>query len=213
MRYLSCNGVCFAPGHYATQCTRVEVVNVHRICYTPEYMKLLLIRHGETTGDVEDRYGGVYDDYLTAKGRAQLEQTAQRLKGTAIEVLYFSTLLRACESAEILQATLHTRIEPMEGLRERNYGILGGLTKGEAKEKYPDAVEAHKDPANTDPEGESLTDFTQRVVTAFDSIVAKGGDVVAVVSHGGPIKILLHHVGLQVPLRIADGEVLEVELH
>lgn len=41
----------------------------------------------------------------------------------------------------------------MEGLEERSYGVLTGLTKQEALAKYPEAVEAHKDPMNTDPEG------------------------------------------------------------
>jgi len=44
-------------------------------------MKIYLIRHGETTGDVEDRYGGSYDDHLTDKGRGQLEKTAKELVG------------------------------------------------------------------------------------------------------------------------------------
>ena len=39
-------------------------------------MKIFLIRHGETTGDIENRYGGSYDDHLTQRGRAQLEETA-----------------------------------------------------------------------------------------------------------------------------------------
>jgi broad specificity phosphatase PhoE len=47
-------------------------------------MKIFLIRHGETTGDEEDRYGGSYDDYLTDLGKEQLEVTANNLPTSAI---------------------------------------------------------------------------------------------------------------------------------
>ena len=175
-------------------------------------MNILLIRHGETTGDIEDRYGGAYDDHLTEKGREQLAETAQKLAGRTIDVLYTSSLIRARESADILNSVFNTQIEVMDGLRERNYGVLGGLTKAEALEQYPEAVEAHKDPANTDPEGESQQDFTERVVTAFEAITKSGHDRVVVVSHGGPIKTILRHLGLPIPDQIGDGGVVEVEV-
>lgn len=66
-------------------------------------MKIFLIRHGETTGDVEDRYGGTYDDSLTTRGRQQLQETAELLKKSGIEVIFHSPLKRAKESAEIIQ--------------------------------------------------------------------------------------------------------------
>lgn len=175
-------------------------------------MKILLIRHGETTGDIEDRYGGTYDDHLTENGRRQLEESAKRLSGVSVEKMYSSTLVRARESAAILNEILGTEVEYLDGLQERSYGILGGLTKQEALERYPEAVELHKDTANTDPEGESLEDFTTRVINALEHIVRSGGDVVAVVSHGGPIKVILKHLSLSVPDKIQDGEVIEVEV-
>jgi len=175
-------------------------------------MKILLIRHGETTGDVEDRYGGAYDDHLTDKGRQQLQQTAKQLKGRQIDVIFVSSLIRARESADIINEKLGTQVEIMDGLRERNYGVLGGLTKAEALEKYPEAVEAHKDPSNTDPEGESQADFSARVLSTFESIKGGGYDVVAVVSHGGPIKTIMRHLNMPLPDSIGDGEIIEVEV-
>jgi 2,3-bisphosphoglycerate-dependent phosphoglycerate mutase len=175
-------------------------------------MKILLIRHGETTGDVEHRYGGAYDDHLTETGRNQLQDTARKLAGRVVDVMYVSTLMRARESAEILNDVLHTRIEFLDGLQERDYGILGGVTKQEAIARFPDVVEAHKDPANTDPDGESQYDFTRRVVGTFESICANKESVVVLVSHGGPIKVILRHLAREVPDTIADGEVIEVEI-
>jgi len=97
-------------------------------------------------------------------------------------VIFVSSLMRARESADIINVQLRTEIEVMDGFRERNYGVLGGLTKAEALEKYPEAVEAHKDPANTDPEGESQADFSERVLSAFVSVKESGHNVVVVVS-------------------------------
>lgn len=175
-------------------------------------MKIFLIRHGETTGDVEDRYGGAYDDRLTEKGRQQIRQTAEQLKGRQINMVFVSSLIRARESADIINEQLHTKIKVMDGLRERSYGVLGGLTKAEALERYPEAVEAHKDPVNTDPEGESQTDFSGRVLSALAAIKESGHDIVAVVSHGGPIKVIMSHLHMPLPDSIGDGEVIEVDL-
>lgn len=173
-------------------------------------MKILLIRHGETTGDIEDRYGGVYDDSLTEKGRGQLQETAKRLTGIHVDKLYCSTLKRAKESAEIINATLGIEVEYLDNLRERDYGVLGGLTKAEALQKYPEAVELHKDPANTDPGGEEQMHFIERVLAAFQDILKQNHDTVAIVSHGGPIKVILKHHNMPLPEKIGDGEIIEI---
>ncbi len=174
-------------------------------------MKILLIRHGETTGDVEDKYGGSYDDSLTERGQKQLQETAQRLSGTQIDKLYSSTLIRAQESANIINRVLKTQLELLDGLKERDYGVLGGLTKQEALEQCPEAVESHKDPANTDPNGESQASFTKRVLSTFESILKSKHDTVAVVTHGGPIKVILRHLELHLPEKIGDGEIIQID--
>lgn len=175
-------------------------------------MKILLIRHGETTGDIEDRYGGSYDDHLTELGCQQLQETAQRLVGINVDKLYSSPLIRAQESAALINAVLKTEVELVDGLRERDYGVLGGLTKEEAIQQYPEAVELHKDPVNTDPEGESLTDFTERVLSTFQALVDRGGETVVMVSHGGPIKTIMRHHGMSAPAMLGDGEIIEIAL-
>ena len=175
-------------------------------------MTILLIRHGETTGDIEDRYGGFYDDHLTERGRAQLKETAQKLEDTKVAVIFSSSLIRTKESAEILNEVLHTEIVFMDGLKERNYGVLGGLTKTEAQEKYPEVVELHKDYTTTDPEGESWEDFTRRVIEAFESIVDVKNkfETIVIVGHGGSIKTILRHLKMPIPDSIGDGAIIEV---
>lgn len=173
-------------------------------------MKLFLVRHGETTGDVESRYGGNYDDHLTDHGRKQLLETAKKLAGKDIQIIFTSNLIRAKESAEILSEQLGCEIETVEGVEERNYGVLAGLTKTEAMELYPEAVEAHKNPENTDPEGESFVDFQNRTLEAFNGIFSRNYSTVVVVSHGGPLKQVLKYVDLPIPEKIGDGEIIEV---
>ena len=176
-------------------------------------MKIFLIRHGETTGDLEDRYGGSYDDHLTPHGLEQLNGTAKKLSGKGIELIFTSKLIRAKESANIIQKELLCPIEVVEGIQERDYGILTGLTKIEALAKYPDTVEAHKNSENTDPEGESLSTFQDRVMNAFFQLTKKKNNVLAVVSHGGPIKHILKSLNYSVPEKIGDGGVIEIEIH
>ncbi len=82
----------------------------------------------------------------------------------------------------------------------------------EALEKHPEAVEAHNNPENTDPEGESLFDFQQRTIEAFKKIFQKEYSTVAIVSHGGPLKQILKYLNLPVPGKIGDGEIIEVTI-
>lgn len=173
-------------------------------------MKIYLIRHGQTTSDIEDRYGGSYDDHLTEKGREQLKATAQKLVGKDIEVIFSSPLIRARESAEIIAQAIGTPVEIVDGLQERHYGVLSGLTKEEARQKYPDAVESHKDYSQTDPGGESYGDFYRRAVDAFKGILAKNHATVAIVSHGGPIKMILKHLNQPAPDKLDDGHIIEL---
>ncbi len=174
-------------------------------------MKIYLIRHGETTGDIEDRYGGNYDDHMTEHGKQQLEKTADSLLGKDVEIIFTSPLIRARESAEIIKKKINTPVEVTDGLQERHYGVLAGLTKAEALEKYPEVVEAHKDPMNTDSEGESYEDFKNRVIGTFKVITSKDYKTIAIVSHGGPIKQILAYLKEEIPDKIGDGGVIEIE--
>lgn len=175
-------------------------------------MKIFLIRHGETTGDLEDRYGGSYDDHLTELGRQQLQKTANTLVGKDIEVILSSPLIRAKESAEIISFRIDAPVQVKDGLQERHYGVLGGLTKSEALEKYPEVVEAHKNPMNTDPGGESYEDFQKRVIDAFKVLTTQDYKTIAVVSHGGPIKQILAYLDKDIPEKLGDGEIIELEV-
>ena len=88
-------------------------------------MKIYLVRHGETTADVEDRYGGDYDDHLTEKGTKQAKDLAKVLSGKGIELIYHSPKIRAVETAQIVAAELKVPLFVMENFRERNnFGVF-----------------------------------------------------------------------------------------
>lgn len=158
-------------------------------------MKLIFIRHGETTGDVENRYGGNYDDHLTANGREQAQAALEELATKNIKLIISSPLLRAQETAEILaKGRCPVIIEP--GFKERNqYGIVTGRIKEEVAMETPELAEALKNYLNTINGAESYENFRDRIVAAFNTLTLKEQDICrAVVWHGGPMRVLFRDI-------------------
>lgn len=158
-------------------------------------MHIYIIRHGQTTGDIEDRFGGDYDDHLTPLGINQATQMSDSLMNANIEVIFASPLIRAQETAKLLQLSIGVEIITVKDLKERNQnGILTGMIRSEAREKYPELAEQVKDPKNTIEGAESFEDFRKRVIAAIHSIANSGYDTVAVITHGGPIRRILENI-------------------
>lgn len=157
-------------------------------------MTLFLIRHGETTGDLEDRYGGDYDDCLTAKGEQQARDFAEELEGRGIPAIVSSPLIRARQTADIIARGIPITIEP--DFKEWNqYGILTGKVRSEARKEYPELAEKVKDRLNTIDGAESYDDFSKRVSAAFDRLVESVRDgCIAVITHAGPIRVIFRDV-------------------
>lgn len=168
-------------------------------------MTIYLCRHGQTTGDVEDRYGGDYDDHLTDEGKNQASNLAVELLNKNIEILFSSPRIRAQETAKIISNKLNTEIITVEDFRERNqYGILTGMVKAEAKEKYPDLVLALKDYKNQIDGAEGYENFSERVNKALLEVAKKNFGTVAIVIHGGPIKAILRKIKYSPDYKIKD---------
>lgn len=152
-------------------------------------MKIYVIRHGQTTSDVEDRYGGDYDDHLTDLGVKQAQDLAGKIKSFGVEVIFASPRIRAQETAKIINKVLNVEIKTIQNLRERNqYGVLSGMKKSEAKDKYPEMVEEVKDRFKTIEGAEDYESFRKRIVDSFNEVAASGYKTIAVVTHGGPIR-------------------------
>lgn len=162
----------------------------YALCFDND-MKIYLIRHGETTSDLEDRYGGSYDDHLTERGRQQAQQLARELADSGIEKIFCSPLIRARETAGILSRMLHIEVEEVKNLRERNrYGALTGLTKADALGKFPSHVAALEPITNTIEGAEKWDDFNDRIIGAFYELAKKPFETIAILTHGGPLRVL-----------------------
>lgn len=176
-------------------------------------MKIYLIRHGETTSDIENRYGGDYDDHLTEKGVKQAQEMARKMKDSNIQLIFSSSKIRARETAKILGDFLNCPVEVEDGIRERNrYGVITGMTKKEAEEKYPSQVALLKDFQSNAENGEPYDNFANRVTRSFNKIINSKYDQVAIISHGGPIIFILRELlGRRDVDFLADCAVIELE--
>ncbi|OGD08827.1 hypothetical protein A2397_05275 [Candidatus Amesbacteria bacterium RIFOXYB1_FULL_44_23] len=183
-------------------------------------MRIYLIRHGQTTGDIEDRYGGDYEDHLTEEGKEQGKNLANKLVDKNIEVVFCSPRIRAQETAEFIKRKTGVLVEVVEDIRERNhYGVMTGMVKAEAKLKYPILVELLKDTKKTVDGGEDYETFKSRVVGAWNNLTSSDHKTIAILSHGGPIRLIFREILNKGEIKIGDcayavidtdGEVLSI---
>ena len=164
-------------------------------------MRLLLIRHGESSANAEGRLQGRLDSPLSERGRQQSGLLAERLAPLAAVALYTSTLLRARQTAEILGEQLGLAVAGRPALMERDMGELAGLTADEARARFSAAAHARVEGRPTGIVGfEEDEPFAQRVRDAMRAIVGAHDDgAVAVITHGGVIGSFLRQT-LEMPL-------------
>jgi 2,3-bisphosphoglycerate-dependent phosphoglycerate mutase len=102
---------------------------------------VVLVRHGESTWNEENRFTGWYDCPLSTKGLGEASQGAKLLKseGFSFDIAYTSTLQRAIKTLWIILEELHLMYIPIKNtwrLNERHYGALQGLNKQETVDKH-----------------------------------------------------------------------------
>ena len=181
-------------------------------------MKVFLIRHGQTTGDIENRYGGDYDDSLSNKGILQSHELSEKLKGKLVKKLFVSPKARAIETALILKKKFPFELIQVSDMRERNqYGVMTGMIKSEAKEKYDEEVEELEanNPYHHVTDSEDYYKFAGRVTLAFNKIVESefksGSKSIAFVTHSGPIKVIFREIlGFEIS-EISDCALVEFD--
>jgi broad specificity phosphatase PhoE len=162
-----------------------------------ESTRVLLIRHGQSVGNAERRFGGHTPTPLSALGHMQAEATARALGSEAVTAIYSSDLLRAVQTAAPLAAALKLEIRQSEAFRERSVGHLEGLTFEEAAQKFPGEYGAllRRDFEHVLSGGESYRQMLDRAAHALDrAIAANQGGTIAVFSHTGTICILALHL-------------------
>lgn len=160
-------------------------------------MKLYLIRHGQSAGNAEGRFGGHSPMPLSKLGKEQAELTAKLLSKEKVHAIYSSDLLRAVQTAEPLAKLLDLPIIQTPDFRERDVGVLEGLTFDESKRKYPKDYYAliNRDIHHVITKGESYRQLLQRTTNALREIFdIHRGEKVVIFSHTGAICFMTLHL-------------------
>src|SRR5215216_720572 len=104
--------------------------------------RILLVRHGQSQGNAERRFGGHTATPLSELGHRQAEATARALAPESVTAIYTSDLLRAVETAAPLARATGLQIVQTSAFRERSVGHMEGLTFEAAAEQFPDEYAA-----------------------------------------------------------------------
>ena len=186
--------------------------------------KLILVRHGQSLWNLEDRFTGWVDVPLTDLGRHEATKAGIKLRGINLDVAYTSTLQRAQDTLRLIQDAAGFSLPTIrdEALNERHYGDLQGLNKAQTAAKFG-ADQVHIWRRSYDvppPNGESLEMTAARTLPFFERCIL--GDIaqdknVLVVAHGNSNRsIVMRLDGLSkeqvLELNLATGVPLIYEL-
>lgn len=165
---------------------------------------LLLVRHGQSQWNLENRFTGWIDIPLTEAGRAEARRAGEQIRslGIRFDVAYTSVLVRATETLEIILSIVNQKEIPIlkdTALNERHYGQLQGLNKEEMRKKFGDAqVKLWRRSYDVAPPGgESLKDTAARTIPFFESRILpdlRAGKNVLVSAHGNSLRSIVMHL-------------------
>ena len=178
---------------------------------------LVLVRHGESQWNLENRFTGWVDVSLSEKGVEEAKKAGERLKKENIhfDKAYTSDLQRAQNTLKLILEKLGQENIPVEkdkALNERHYGDLQGLNKAETAQKFGDEqVKIWRRSYDIAPSGgESLKDTAARTLPYFDDRIAadvKAGKNVIVAAHGNSLRSIVMHLD-----KLTKEQVLELNL-
>jgi len=164
-------------------------------------IKLILIRHGESDGNIQKKFSGFQDVDLTEKGIWQAKRLARRLEEESVDTVYCSDLKRARHTAEIIFGYRGKDIVTNSKFREINFGAWEGYTFEEVKSKFGYGDEFNHLMENIKPEaafpqGESFVELNNRVMAELNNVLKKHekkdkDKTIALVCHGGAIRVIL----------------------
>jgi alpha-ribazole phosphatase len=158
-------------------------------------MNLLLIRHGQTNWNLEQRFQGQSDIPLNDIGRKQAQALAERLVAEQFDAIYSSDLQRATETADIIRKSgFQPDTCPDPRLREIHFGDWEGMIYDEIKAKYPETLAAWENDIfkNAPPHGETLEGLAVRVHSMLNELHEKHEDQnILIVAHGGVLQTLI----------------------
>ncbi len=176
---------------------------------------LVLVRHGESQWNLENRFTGWVDVPLTDTGRREAHRAGTLLRGMRFDRGFTSVLQRAIETLDIILREIDQPDLPIErdaALNERHYGDLQGLNKAETAAKFG-AEQVHIWRRSYDvapPNGESLKDTAARTLPYFERTIMPrltAGENVLVAAHGNSLRSIVMDLD-----RLTKEQVLELNL-
>ncbi len=176
---------------------------------------LILLRHGQSQWNLENRFTGWVDVPLSPRGEAEARAAGAKLAGRCIDKLYTSEMTRALETARLALEVAGIGPLPTErdaALNERMYGDLQGLDKAEAAKRFgAEQVQLWRRSYDVRPPGgESLADTAARVLPYWTSHILpdlRAGKNVLVAAHGNSLRALVMHLD-----GLSRDEVLQLEI-
>jgi 2,3-bisphosphoglycerate-dependent phosphoglycerate mutase len=163
---------------------------------------LSIVRHGQSTWNLENRFTGEVDVDLTDHGREEAHAAGKKLAHIPFSRCFTSVLKRAIETLEIILEEIQAPYLPLvedKALNERNYGELQGLNKADTAGKYGDQQVAiwRRSFKVRPPGGESLEDTAHRVIPYYIREIEpclKRGENILIVAHGNSLRSLMMHL-------------------
>lgn len=159
---------------------------------------ICIVRHGETDWNKRGVLQGWLDVPINDLGRRQAHALAQSLEGAGLSAVWCSPLIRARETADIV--TKQLKLPPPfvhAGIKEKNFGAVQGIPKHELAELNPALLEQiiRRNPAAEFAGGETMDEFADRVLAAFDEIDKhSGANRVLVITHGWVMDVITRHI-------------------
>ncbi len=187
--------------------------------------KLVLIRHGESQWNLDNRFTGWVDIPLTEKGRKDARVAGEKIRDIKLDLAFTSKLIRAIDTlTEVMQGAEQTKIpvDQDSALNERHYGDLQGLNKAEAAKNFGDEQVKiwRRSYATPPPGGESLEMTARRTLPYFDWRIMsqlKQGKNVVIAAHGNSLRAICMELDKLTPeqvvaLEIANGQPIVYEI-
>jgi 2,3-bisphosphoglycerate-dependent phosphoglycerate mutase len=177
--------------------------------------QMVLIRHGESQWNLENRFTGWIDVPLSPKGEQEAREAGQKIRAFRFDEAFTSVLTRAKETLRIVLAVIGQNNIPVEedkALNERMYGDLQGLNKAETAKKYGEQqVKVWRRSYDVPPpRGESLKDTAERVLPYYQKRIEPellAGRTILIVAHGNSLRALVMHLN-----KLSKEEVLELNI-
>jgi 2,3-bisphosphoglycerate-dependent phosphoglycerate mutase len=177
--------------------------------------KLILLRHGESQWNLENRFTGWVDVPLSPRGIQEAKNAGDKLRGFTFDRAFTSVLVRANETLRLALDAIgqsNIPIEKDKALNERMYGELQGLNKAETVKKYGEAqVKIWRRSYDVPPPGgESLKDTAERVLPYYEHTIKPHllkGETILVAAHGNSLRALIMELE-----QLSRAQVLELNI-